>query len=295
MRKNKPNFAGLSWRSKEFLKILKGCQNSLWHCLKDAKLKFGILLAFFKFFTAMTWEIIKKKVFLPAFFKDSKDASQHTQGGCKLGNLCPATHRPWVCSRDSLKKLRGLTMCYNTKRRRKMKKLKELILYVSELCKDDPEYGATKLNKILFVVDFMSYSIYGNSITGSTYFHLPKGPAPKEMVKAQEQLIAEGRATIEERPYYGRIQKRLVALTVSDTTIFSPPELALVRDGVTQLRGIGATDLSNWTHTLTAWVNTRDREVIPYHTVFDMYRVPVRRDGVIWGQKELDRLSKEAV
>ena len=173
-----------------------------------------------------------------------------------------------------------------------MKKLKELILFVSDLCKDDPAYGATKLNKILFIVDFMAYSVWGDSITRARYFHLAKGPAPKEMVKAQKELIAEGRARLVERSYFGKKQKRLVTLKGPDTSIFTTEELDFVRDSIAHLQGLGATELSNWTHTLIPWVYTRDKEEIPYHTVFDMYHVPVRRDGIIWGQKELEKLSK---
>ena len=175
-----------------------------------------------------------------------------------------------------------------------MMKLKELILFVSELCKDDPEFGATKLNKILFVVDFMAYSVWGDSITGATYFHLPNGPAPKQMVKALAELAAEKRAHIEERPYFGKIQKRLVPLTGSNTRDFTKEQLDFVGDAIAHLKGLGAADLSNWTHTLMPWVYTRDKEEIPYNTVFNMFKVPVRRDGIIWGQKELEKLGAAA-
>jgi len=175
-----------------------------------------------------------------------------------------------------------------------MKKLKELILFVSDLCKDDSEYGATKLNKILFLVDFFAYSAYGKSITGATYFHLANGPAPKEMLRAQNALIAEGRADINERPYFGRTQKRLVALEGADMSIFTADELALVKDVICHLRGIGGKRLSEWSHELIPWLYTRDKEDIPYYTVFDLYSVPVRRDGIVWGQKELESLGKAA-
>lgn len=168
-----------------------------------------------------------------------------------------------------------------------MKKLKELVLYVSEASKDDPEFGATKLNKVLFLADFLAYSAFGNSISGATYFHISNGPAPKQMLAAQEGLIAEGRATIEQRQYFGKTLKRLVALKGPDTSIFTADELNLVQDVITHLRGIGGKQLSDWTHTLIPWLYTKDREDIPYNTVFTMFNVPVRRDGIIWGQTEL--------
>jgi uncharacterized phage-associated protein len=172
-----------------------------------------------------------------------------------------------------------------------MKKLKELVLYVSEASREDPEFGATKLNKILFFVDFLAYSAFGHPISGATYFHLSNGPALRQMLAAQDALIAEGRATIEEQPYFGKMLKRMVALKGPDTSIFTAEELKLVQDVIVHLRGIGGKQLSDWTHTLIPWLYSEDKEDIPYNTVFTMFNVPVRRDGVIWGQKELEARS----
>ena len=44
-------------------------------------------------------------------------------------------------------------------------RLLELILYVAEKCQDDPKFGATKLNKILWWADFLAYAQHGTPIT----------------------------------------------------------------------------------------------------------------------------------
>ena len=172
-----------------------------------------------------------------------------------------------------------------------LEKLKESILYIAEQCKDDQEFGATKLNKILFLSDFLAYGAYGQPITGSTYFHLEKGPAPKEMKQAQEELFAEGRAELEERPYFNTIQKRIVPSRGSNTSIFSQKELGLVHDVIVSLRGIGGRKISDWTHNFIPWILTRDREDIPYNTTFAMFYVPVRREGIIWGNNEIEKMG----
>ncbi|HZQ34888.1 MAG TPA: hypothetical protein VFD32_03070 [Dehalococcoidia bacterium] len=48
------------------------------------------------------------------------------------------------------------------------RKLGELILYVAEKSSDDPRFGATKLNNILFFSDFLAFGQLGRSITGAT-------------------------------------------------------------------------------------------------------------------------------
>lgn len=172
------------------------------------------------------------------------------------------------------------------------KKLKELILYIAEACKDDPEFGATKLNKILFVSDFVAYDVFGKSVTEATYFHLQSGPAPKEMIGTQELLIVNEDAEIEERQYFGRTQKRLKPLRRPDTSVFSEKELSLVKDVIDSMKGITGSQLRDWTHNLIPWVLTEQKEEIPYYTFYTMHDVPVRRDGIIWGQKELQRLRE---
>ncbi len=45
-------------------------------------------------------------------------------------------------------------------------KLVELILYIADKCENDPHFGKTKLNKILFFSDMLYYGFFGNAITG---------------------------------------------------------------------------------------------------------------------------------
>ena len=78
-------------------------------------------------------------------------------------------------------------------------KLKELSLYIAEKSKNDPHFGATKLNKILFAGDFFFYGASGNAITDAEYTHRENGPVPKRMPAILDTLQTEGRAKIELR------------------------------------------------------------------------------------------------
>ena len=69
---------------------------------------------------------------------------------------------------------------------------KALVLYIADKCSDDPHFGATKFNKILFYADFLSYGLYGQPITGATYFRLPKGPAPKQWLQVRGEMEESG-------------------------------------------------------------------------------------------------------
>jgi hypothetical protein len=72
------------------------------------------------------------------------------------------------------------------------KKLKELILYISQKCASDPNFGAIKLNKILYFSDFASFAHYGEPITGAEYQKLEQGPAPRRMVPVRNEMQRSG-------------------------------------------------------------------------------------------------------
>ena len=71
-------------------------------------------------------------------------------------------------------------------------KFRELVLYLSEKSRDDRKFGATKLNKLLYFCDFLSYVELGHPVTGAGYFRLGKGPAPKCLRPARREMEQDG-------------------------------------------------------------------------------------------------------
>ena len=58
-------------------------------------------------------------------------------------------------------------------------KTTELILYVADQLKDNPNYGAIQLNKSLYYIDMMQYLTSGTTITDLQYVHQKNGPTPE--------------------------------------------------------------------------------------------------------------------
>jgi hypothetical protein len=56
-------------------------------------------------------------------------------------------------------------------------KLRELILHVARRSEGDIAFGVTKLNKLLFFIDFLACLRFGKPITGEEYQKLDNGPA----------------------------------------------------------------------------------------------------------------------
>ena len=149
-------------------------------------------------------------------------------------------------------------------------RFKELIVYVVERCQDDPAFGAVKLNKILYYADFDTYRLLGTPISGATYRKLQAGPAPRELLMARDELIAERRIRQESRPYFNRRQRRLVLEEGegANAETFSAQEREIIDSAIAFLWPMSAREASDYAHRELGWSLAAEREVIPYQSAF---------------------------
>ena len=145
--------------------------------------------------------------------------------------------------------------------------LKEAIFYIAEKSQNDPAFGATKVNKYLYYADLISFARHGEPVTGSAYQHLPNGPAPVKLMQARQALVDEGALEIEEKLYFTRKQHRLVPLKPYQASRLKARDRELIDEVMSALGGSNATEISLASHG-TAWMTTRDGEMIPYNSVF---------------------------
>lgn len=174
----------------------------------------------------------------------------------------------------------------------KRDKLKELVLYISEQSKDDCYFGLTKLNKILFLIDFNTYAMRGESLTGCKYVHRQNGPVCKELLGVLDELKSSGRAEIPEAVCYGYTQRRVQPLTGANTSLFSDEEISFISSIIAQIKSMTATQVSDWTHTLKPWQLTEEGEEIPYYSIYVLRDHPLGRAGRSWATKELAKLKE---
>lgn len=158
-------------------------------------------------------------------------------------------------------------------------KFQELLLYVAEKCADDPKFGATKLNKILFFSDFFAYALFGKAITGATYQRLDYGPAPRELLPVQQKMKNAGDAALAIKRLGTKVQKRLTALRESNLSAFNGREIALVDHVIDQLRDSNAQEVSHRSHVNSlGWQVAANQEEIPYSTAFLSCDPPTAED-----------------
>lgn len=147
-------------------------------------------------------------------------------------------------------------------------KFKELILYIAKRSFDDPFYGATKLNKILFFSDFLAFKKFGKSISGQFYRKLEFGPAPAQFQAIRDELVRDGDAAIQKTEIAGNVQHRLVHLRDPKLAEFTSDEIAIVDEIIDLLRNKSATEVSEFSHRFIGWQVARIGEEIPYETVW---------------------------
>jgi hypothetical protein len=156
-------------------------------------------------------------------------------------------------------------------------RLKELILYIAEKCQEDTTFGAIKLNKILYFSDFISFTKYGEPITGVEYMRLGQGPVPKRMKPISSEMQAQHKIFIQKRDYFGHEQQRVIPMNEANLDIFKPRDIALVDEVINHLWGESAERVSKMSHGI-AWKMFEDKQSIPYEAAYLSNATPTQED-----------------
>lgn len=159
------------------------------------------------------------------------------------------------------------------------RKMEELIVLLAEKSEADPNFGATKLNKLLFFIDFLAYAKLGKPVTGHQYFKLDWGPAPRKLLPIRTDMERRGRCAIQKTEHHGYPQTRLIALSSADASVFSGEEVVLIDRIVKQLWKRTGRNVSDLSHLLPAWKAFAMKEDIPYEAVFVQTRNPTDEEA----------------
>jgi hypothetical protein len=167
-------------------------------------------------------------------------------------------------------------------------KFKELIIYIAQESEYDPNFGSTKLNKILFFCDFLFYRAHGRSISEQRYFKLPYGPAPRALKPALFELVEEGACIELERNHFGRLQRRIIVLREANVEkFFTATEIALVASVIRALWDNSAQEVSDLSHHFIGWKAADLHEDIPYETIFlgDPQKCILTEEEIAYGRQ----------
>ena len=147
-------------------------------------------------------------------------------------------------------------------------RLKNLLLYILEKMGDTFQ---TKMNKVLFYIDFLSYRERGMAISGLAYNSIDFGPVPQRwdrVFSAFDEIVPQAKLVM------GQESVELIAAAEADMSSFSEQELEVIDAVCTQMKVLSAHDISKLSHAEPAWKNyLHQSETIPFSEAFNLLAV----------------------
>lgn len=160
-------------------------------------------------------------------------------------------------------------------------RLRELILYIALKCETDAHFNATRLNKILFYADFLSFAHTGKPITGAAYQAIERGPAPKRLVPVRNRMVDSGELRIDTVPAYSYSRHKYVALRKPRLDdFFTASDIALVDEVIQKTWGVTAGAISKFSHHRIWRIARKSQDqLIPYEGMFVSDDKPTKADA----------------
>ena len=163
-------------------------------------------------------------------------------------------------------------------------KLKNLILYLSQKCAGHSNFGKTKLCKLLYFSDFLNFAEYDEPITGCEYIRMPYGPYPDDFRHTLNSMIDDRQLALQKfQLAQDQVQEKPVNLEEPDLSLFSASEVSIIDSVIEKFASSSGTAMSEFSHRL-GWKFARDREVIPYESIFIDTR-PLTEEERVRGQE----------
>ncbi|MCR9077550.1 MAG: Panacea domain-containing protein [Hyphomonadaceae bacterium] len=132
--------------------------------------------------------------------------------------------------------------------KRNHNRLEQITHYVIARTPSD-ELGATKLNKVLWVIDLMSWRERAESLTGlETYRRLEYGPVPTQVKPVVGHLISSGWVVEKRTSTPVGQRKELISLVDPDLSGLSAEDIDLIHRAIDFIRPMSATKVSELTH-----------------------------------------------
>lgn len=157
-------------------------------------------------------------------------------------------------------------------------RLRNLILYLAQRSVGDAGFGSTKLNKLLFYIDFLAYARTGASVTGLQYQRIKHGPALIAMKPTLVEMQNEGALDLEPRGFLPFKQKVPVALVDADLSLFSSQEIALFDEVLGRFKNFNNTQISDEAYREFSLTRFAEGQEIPYAVAVIDNRAPTQKE-----------------
>ena len=144
-------------------------------------------------------------------------------------------------------------------------RLKNLLLYIIGQM---GEVFQTKMNKVLFYIDFLSYRESGMAISGLAYNAIEFGPVPQRwdrVYSAFDEIVPQPKLVRDQE------STALTASVEPDMACFTEQERAIIDTVCAKMKNLSAHDISALSHNEPAWQrHLHQTETIPYDEAFSL-------------------------
>lgn len=165
-------------------------------------------------------------------------------------------------------------------------KFKDLVHYVCQIA-DRDKLGATKLAKILWYSDIISYINHGNSLTGSAYKKQQFGPVPRDFWQTLEELSSEGKVLIRDVQWFRNLKKEFISLVEPDISRFGASEISMIAQITHDIcHHFTAESISDLTHDII-WELADMGEDIPYCAIYGAQLGEITQEDIQWGREAI--------
>lgn len=135
------------------------------------------------------------------------------------------------------------------------------ILFFSE---NIPNLGKTKLNKMLYFLDFDHFEKYGKPVTDDVYINLELGPVPQSIDSILDEMIRRGLIEILPEQVVDFVRYHLLAKIKHNPNVFLPSEIEILCEISEKWQHHTAKEVVMASHGEAPWLATRNGEAIPY-------------------------------
>ncbi len=142
-------------------------------------------------------------------------------------------------------------------------KYKNSLLYFIKYC-NNRYFGATKLNKLLYYLDFISYRDKKQSVTGDLYVNKDFGPVPSLVDDILSELREDKKLKVERVEYGEKGTFVYEALQDPDLSVFNSYEKELLRKICKEFVLWSTDKIVNQTHLEAPWFYSEPYEVVDY-------------------------------
>lgn len=150
-----------------------------------------------------------------------------------------------------------------------VEKYENALLYFFTHC-NNHYLGSTKLNKLMYYLDFVSFRDTQSSVTGDSYIHLEYGPVPKAINNMLVMLKEGNKVAAKDMPYKDGHKREFKATTEPDLTVFSAYEQRLLEAICQEFQLWDTPKIVDQTHLESPWLYSEPLEAVDYGYASDI-------------------------